>query len=321
MKKTLNFETAEIVRPLGRAIPEDLAPRLRSYYINRGDLCLRVMFATSAKSEPRGSIIFSPGRTEFSEKYLETLADLTARGFNILILDPRGQGLSDRLTDDPLKSYVRDFQDYADDLAFAAEQFAPLLPKPHLLFGHSMGGTIVLQAVISGAMSPSAVICSAPMLGLFDLESSVTSWLIRLMSHLGFKKKNLPFQTQKQGIPIPFENNKLTSDPKRYAIWASYFLNIPKLRVGQPTYGWITAALRSMAFVNRNASKLKIPGLIIAAGADPIVDPASNKAFARAAGIEFDVVAGARHELFMEQDIYRDRFFARIDKFLDDSGL
>ena len=275
------------------------------------------MFASAAKDAPRGSIIFSPGRTEFIEKYLETTADLITRGFNVLMVDPRGQGLSDRLTEDRLRSYVRSFQDYADDFGFAASTFAPLLPRPHVAVGHSMGGTIVLQAILSGAISVDAVVGSAPMLGLFDLETPLIRAGIVTLSRLGLDKRNLPFQRQRSGLPIPFLGNKLTSDKERYATWASFFQNVPRLRVGQPTYGWIRAALASMAYVNRNAANLKIPGLMVAAGADPIVDPASVEKFARRADCEYDVVPGALHELFLERDIYRDAFLTRIDEFLD----
>ncbi len=316
-----NFEEAEIVLPGGRALPAALEPRLNTYYIHNGDVRLRVMLATAVTDTPRGSIIFSPGRTEFIEKYFETTTDLIQRGFNVLMVDPRGQGLSDRITEDPLKSYIPNFQVYADDLAFAAEEFAPLLPKPHIAMGHSMGGTIVLQSILSGALTPDTVICSAPMLGLFDLETPLLRAMIVMFSKLGLAKKNLPFQRQRSGMPIPFQGNKLTSDKDRYRSWAAYFQSTPRLRVGQPTYGWIRAALASMAYVNRNADNLKIPGLMLGAGADPIVDPASVEKFAKAAGCEYAVVPGALHELFLERDPLRDEAFGQMDAFLDSQKI
>jgi len=153
-----NFDEADIVQPGGRPIPADLEPRIKTYYIDNDGVRLRVMLATAVTDNPRGSIIFSPGRTEFIEKYFETTADLIKRGFNVLMVDPRGQGLSDRVLEDRLKSYIPNFQVYADDLAFAAEEFAPLLPRPHIAMGHSMGGTIVLQSILSGALNPDAAL-------------------------------------------------------------------------------------------------------------------------------------------------------------------
>ena len=311
-----NFEEAEIVLPGGRPVPAALEPRLKTYYIERDGIRLRVMLATSVSDNPRGSIIFSPGRTEFIEKYFETTENFIKLGFNVLMVDPRGQGLSDRVLEDRLKSYISDFQIYADDLAFAAEEFAPLLPRPHIGMGHSMGGTIVLQSIISGALTPDVVVCSAPMLGLFDLDTSLMRGMIVALARLGLEKRNLPWQRQRAGLPIPFQGNKLTSDKDRYRNWAAFFQTTPRLRVGQPTYGWIRASLAAMSFVNRNASNLKIPGLMLGAGADPIVDPVSIEKFAKTAGCDYVVIPGGLHELFLERDPLRDEAFAKIDAFL-----
>ncbi len=314
--KVPKFEVAELIYPEGQALPDALKVRAKPYYITRDGTRLRVLLVSAAKDSPRGSLIFSPGRTEFIEKYSEVIEDFSQRGFTVFVVDPRGQGLSDRPLADPVISYVHDFQEYADDLAFAVDQFEPLLPKPHILVGHSMGGTIVLQSVLSGVIYPSAVITSAPMLGIFDLETPVMGWLIKFLAFIGLRTKDLPFQKQRNGEPIPFEINKLTSDPVRYARWAEFFRTIPRLRVGAPSFGWISAAMKAMAYVNRNADKLKIPSLVVAAGADPIVDPASNKSFAANSGSTFHIIPGALHELMIERDIYRDQFFDAFDTFL-----
>lgn len=316
-----NFETAEIVQPGGRPLPNDLETRIKLYYVTCDNIRLRVMLASAATDTPRGTVLFSPGRTEFIEKYFETISDFIQRGFNVLMFDPRGQGLSDRLTEDKLKSYVEDFQDYADDFGFITEEFLPLLPRPHIAMGHSMGGTIVLQSIISGTINPDAVICSAPMLGLFDLDTPFIRLIISALSRLGLAKHNLPFRPQRDGLPVPFSQNKLTSDKERYRIWASYFQTTPRIRLGPPTYGWIRAALSSMAYLHRNADKLRVPALLVAAGADPIVDPASIQKFANNCGGVYKVIPGALHELFLEKDELRADMFAQIDSFLDAQKL
>lgn len=310
-----------MVRPGGRPVPAALESRLQLYYVNHGDVRLRVMLASAATDHPRGSIIFSPGRTEFIEKYFETVADFIERGFNVLIFDPRGQGLSDRLTADKMKSYVQDFQDYADDFGFILDTFTPLLPKPHIAMGHSMGGTIVLQSVITGVINPDAIICSAPMLGLFDLETPIIRGVISGLSRVGLAKQNLPFRPQRNGLPVPFSQNKLTSDKDRYRAWAAFFQTTPRIRLGPPTFGWIRAALASMAYLHRNADKLRVPSLILAAGGDPIVDPSSIKKFTYKAGGKYHEIPGALHELFLEKDEYRDQTFAYIDTFLEEQKL
>ncbi|WP_298915387.1 alpha/beta hydrolase [uncultured Algimonas sp.] len=323
----LDYEQAELVQPSGHAVPDGLQGRLSLYFLDRpgGDhgpaQRLRVALAMPARDEARGTILFSPGRTEFIEKYLESIDDLTRRGFCVVIVDPRGQGLSERMLDDRVRSYVATFQDYADDLGWVCDTLAPHCPKPVVAMGHSMGGTIVLHAILSGVLSPSAVITSAPMLGLLDIDNEFMRAAIRGLSALGLSRRNLPFQKQRGGLPVAFADNKLTSDRERYKRWASFFQNSPRLRVGEPTFGWIAAALSSMAFVNRNAARLGIPGLMVAAGGDQIVDPAAVERFAQRAGSEYRVVPGAKHELFLERDPMRDEFFDIIDRFLEDQAL
>ncbi|GLQ24420.1 lysophospholipase [Algimonas ampicilliniresistens] len=324
----LDFDRADLVQPGGHSVPDGLGPRLSLYFLDRpaGDhgpaQRLRVMLATNGTDgEPRGTIFFSPGRTEFIEKYLETVDSLTQRGFWVVIMDPRGQGLSGRILEDRLRSYVETFQDYADDLGWICDTLAPHCPKPFIAMGHSMGGTIVLHAVLSATLSPSAVICSAPMLGLVDVDNGLMRSGIRALSALGLSKSNLPFQKQRGGLPVAFADNKLTSDRDRYRRWASFFQDTPRLRVGEPTFGWIAAALNSMAFINRNAPQLGIPGLMVAAGGDQIVDPASIEQFAMKSGCDFHVVPGAKHELFLERDVMRNEFLGVIDRFLEEQAL
>ena len=76
-----------------------------------------------------------------------------------------------------------------------------------------------------------------------------------------------------------------------------------------------------MAYVNRNASNLKIPGLMLGAGGDPIVDPASVQKFAENAGCTYEVIPGALHEVFLERDVIRDEAFAKIDAFLESQKI
>jgi lysophospholipase len=299
----------------------DLPPNAQFHYIQNGPLRLRVMVIASSRKHARGSVIFQPGRTEIIEKFLETAEELTARGFAVLILDPRGQGLSTRLLPDPLKCYVDSFEDYCDDLAFVVNAFKSDLPRPHVLMGHSMGGTIGLQTVLTGRLNPAACVFTAPMLGLQDIETPIIGYLMKTLAWAGLKKYPLPFQGSRNGRPLAFRLNKLTSDPDRYQLWATYFENHPRLRLGAPTIGWIAEALKAIKFVNDNAKHLNIPTFITACGADPIVTPQSNEEFARTAHADFVNIPGALHEILLERDEYRDQFWTEFDNFLEKYAL
>jgi hypothetical protein len=88
-----------------------------------------------ARFEPpagrRGTVCIFPGRTEWIEKYFETVRDLRNRGFAVAILDWRGQGLSDRTLGDRRKGYVGSFSEFDTDLeTLMREVVLPDCPPP-----------------------------------------------------------------------------------------------------------------------------------------------------------------------------------------------
>lgn len=62
-------------------------------------------------------VVICPGRIESYVKYAELAYDLFHLGFDVLIIDHRGQGRSGRLLGDPHLGHVNRFNDYVDDLA------------------------------------------------------------------------------------------------------------------------------------------------------------------------------------------------------------
>ena len=61
--------------------------------------------------------------------------------------------------------------------------------------------------------------------------------------------------------------------------------------------------------------------LIVAAGAEQVVDPAAAERFGRRLRVGGVVtVDGARHELMQEADIYREQFLAAFDAFVPGSA-
>jgi lysophospholipase len=64
----------------------------------------------------RGSVLILPGRTEYAEKYARVAAALEDMGLGSLVVDFRGQGLSDRLLDDARPGHIESFADYQHDL-------------------------------------------------------------------------------------------------------------------------------------------------------------------------------------------------------------
>ena len=99
----------------------------------------------------RGTALVLTGRAEFIEKYTETAEALTARGFRVVALDWRNQGLSDRPLPNRQIHHLTDFATLVDDLDEVHRQVvAPVAAEtggPVILLAHSMGGLVATLAL------------------------------------------------------------------------------------------------------------------------------------------------------------------------------
>lgn len=93
----------------------------------------------------RGTVFLMPGKSEYVEKYFEVIGELLERGFAVVAIDWRGQGLSHRDIDHPLKAHIARFETFFDDFECLYEVVADQCPKPHYVLAHSMGGNIALR--------------------------------------------------------------------------------------------------------------------------------------------------------------------------------
>jgi lysophospholipase len=268
-----------------------------------------------------GTIAILPGRAEFIEKYFEVIGELLSRNFDVAILDWRGQGLSGRLADDPRKGHIRDFRAYGHDLEALVEQvLAPFCRPPWFALGHSMGGAIALAQARAGRSPFARMVLTAPMIDFYGLRFGRTMRVFaKALVLLGQGRRFVPGGGPKVYMSGSFEGNVLTSDSNRHARAAAIIEAMPELAIGDPTIGWINAAFRFMRHFENVAYPRRIltPVLILAAGADRLVDTAATEYFAShlKAG-KCITLAHARHEILMERDAFRELFWAAFDAFL-----
>src|ERR1700761_3413412 len=104
-----------------------------------------------AEGKPRGSMLFQAGRGDLFEKYLEALAHWHGQGWSITSFDWRGQGGSGRVAPDPHVGDIDDFATYVGDIRAFWAEWAPQAVGPVVVMGHSMGGHLVLRALVEGA--------------------------------------------------------------------------------------------------------------------------------------------------------------------------
>lgn len=274
----------------------------------------------------KGTVCIFQGRTEFIEKYFETVRDLRARGFAVATLDWRGQGLSDRLLDDPRKGHVGDFSEYEMDVStFMSEVVLPDCPPPFFAIGHSMGGTVMLRIARQGLRWFDRIVLSAPMVKLAGSRGSALSRITcQVMRFAGLGTSYIPGGGPTIAATGPYIGNPATSDPVRHARTKAVLEAAPELGIGSATVSWANAAYRAMAEFADPAfpSKVRQPLMLVAAGRDEIVSTAAieDLAIRLRAGSHL-IIAGARHELMMEQDRYRGQFWAAFDAFVPGTPL
>lgn len=270
----------------------------------------------------RGTICLVQGRTEFIEKYFETIADFRRRGFAVATFDWRGQGGSDRLIGNHKLGYVDRFEDYWTDLSsFHGEILLPDCPPPFYLVGHSMGGLASLYAMINDRMMFDRVFLSAPMTALDRQPLGMTGMarVAETLSFLGLGQMPVGRKADKPMSEATFPGNPLTGDMIRYMRAVDVVRARPDLEIGVPTVRWAAAAFGAMAEAGLDSfpARIRTPLLMLAAARDEVVSTAAIERLGlRMRTGRHVVIPGARHELFMETDAIRGQVLAAFDAFI-----
>lgn len=289
---------------------------------------VRLRYATWPKSAgaPRGTICLVQGRTEFIEKYFETIQDFRSRGFAVATFDWRGQGGSDRLIRNRQLGYVDKFDDYWCDLkSFHTEILLPDCPPPFYLVGHSMGGLVSLYAGIHDRLMFDRILVAAPMVALDNQPLSMGGMarLAETLSFFGLGHLPVGRKADKPMSEATFPNNPLTSDLLRYMRTIDVIRAHPDLEIAAPTVRWSAAAMAAMAEAGHDTfpGRIKAPLLLLAAARDQVVSTAAIEQLGlRMRTGRHMVIAGARHEMFMETDFIRAQVLAAFDAFITEQS-
>jgi lysophospholipase len=278
-------------------------------------------FAADPAAPALGTCILLNGQTEFIEKYFEVIDELRGRGFAVAALDWRGQGGSQRpFPDAPLKGYVRDFACYDADLeVFMAQIVTPMLrgPERPIAVAHSMGGHNLLRYLSRHPGRIKAAVFSAPMV-MFSTRGQPL-WLVRAvagtMCRAGRSGDFVWGVAGRDPLTLAFKDQIVTSDAARFQRTKNILAQHPDLRLAGPTWGWVAAALRSIAALEPES--IATPSLLCGAGNDRVVLSDATRRFAEAMPHgHYVAIEGAEHEILMERDEVRARFWRAFDDFI-----
>ncbi len=283
---------------------------------------IQLKYASFCQPTHTKCLIICTGRSESYLKYEELISELFQQGFDIFILDHRGQGLSERMLNNPHKGYVKNFDDYAADL----NTFVNTIVEPYsltkqqsiYLLAHSMGSTIALRYFQLYQHPIKAAVLSSPMitfsrkgLPLFLVES-----IINITQAINNRCSKTPWYFIGQGDykAIPFANNPLSHSPNRYQAFINLYENTPEIQLGGVTIKWLQEALKVYKKLFKEVDKLNIPIQVLQAGADRVIDNEAQNQFCQRLHQHYPascpngrpiVIDGAKHELFIEADCYR----------------
>lgn len=302
----------------GNPIPENAAG---GFFTARDGKKIRYgLFAATARPM-KGTVVVLTGRNECIEKYFETIRDLTERGLGVATLDWRGQGDSDRLIGDRQRGYVRSFFDYTSDLEqFFEEIVLPDCRGPYYILAHSAGAVITLLAAPSMVNRVRRMVLIAPFLTVPDLPVSITTVrrVCTLFCYLGLGRLYAAWGPRPKET-APFATNKVTSDPERFRRNTLLYEAYPQLALGGPTIRWLKAAAEASETISDPdfMARIRVPLLVIAAGADQVVSTRAVEAYTRRLRLgSLLMIDGARHEILQEADLYREQFLAAFDAFI-----
>lgn len=282
-------------------------------------------FAPDPSVAARGTCVLLNGQTEFIEKYFEVIDELRERGFAVATMDWRGQGGSARLLpDDSRKSFVGDFHDYDEDLDTLMNWMVrPMLKdgeKPFAL-AHSMGAHNLLRTLASHPQRLGPCVLSAPMIAI-SLRGQ-PQWMVKAVTAFELWRGNAAGwvwgMEDRDPHRVTFDTQLVTSDRQRFERTQMLLRENPDLRLAGATWGWLAAALRSMAWLRAPGRPEGItpPTLVVGAGADRIcLTPAARAFAARIPNADYVEIAGAGHEILMERNVYRAQFWAAFDDFM-----
>lgn len=292
----------------------------------------RINYVSFNSAQNLRCLVISPGRSEGYLKYKELAFDLYQQGFNIYVLDHRGQGISQRLLDNPHKGYVKDFEYYVDDLhSFIEKVVNPACnndsgnmhqktqSKPYLL-AHSMGGMIAIRYMQRYPQSIQATVLSSPMIAINS--GPAPAWLIKgiigstQQINQWFSDEPWYFLGQNNYKPKNFTDNVLTHSSIRYNHFVNLYKSTNDIQLGGVTVQWLHSAIITNNKIFEELVNIKTPTLVIQSGEDTVVDNSAQDEFCQQLN-KFHphscpegkpvIIAGAFHELFFELDKFRNQ--------------
>lgn len=256
----------------------------------------------------RGTVVFVHGFTENGFKFSELAYSLMMNGFDAVVYDQRGHGLSwrdEKVLSDMSLTHVERFSDYVEDLKRVTEYVRSRVSEPLMVFSHSMGGAVTgLFLMKYPGVFKRAVFC-APMIAprRMGLPLWTAKAICRTAKLCGQGKKRMMFGKPYAG-PEDFDTSCATGR-ERFDWYDAVKQAHEEYHNNGPTYGWTLEALNvtESLLAPGAPEKITIPVRVYSAENDGSVLPEGQKLFAgRLKNGTLEKVPGSRHEIYRSTD-------------------
>jgi acylglycerol lipase len=232
---------------------------------------------------PCGVVLLVHGLGEHSGRYTHVAEAFTRSGYVLIGFDQRGHGRSDGVRgDETIAASSQDIKHFLEEIG----KRYPHLPV--ILYGHSLGGLLVLKYTLEFQPKIKGVISTAPPLSAEKGVSSTTILMAKVMSRLA-PKMQINNGLDRTGLSrIPEVVEKYNSDPLVHGKISARF-GLQLMQAGK----WV-----------RDHSEFPLPLLLIAGSADRVVDPEAIQQFGSTlkGDITLQMLDGFYHEVHNEPE-------------------
>jgi alpha-beta hydrolase superfamily lysophospholipase len=237
-------------------------------------------------ASPEATVVLVHGYAEHCGRYGHVAKQLVTEGATVCAYDQRGYGRSDGR-----RAYVDSFGDYLDDLALILDHVsADQADRPLFLFGHSLGGLVVLKYVLDRKPAVRGLMLSAPAI---EINPDLAPLLRSFAQVLGRIAPTLPTTRSPQGAISrdPEVVEEAQQDPLNYHGRVLARTGAEMLRAGND--------------VQDRLDGLQTPFVVFHGTADQLANPEwSRRLYERAAAMDktFHLYDGLYHETFNEPE-------------------
>ncbi len=244
-------------------------------------------YQLSLPADAKAGVLVVHGYGEHGGRYRRIVERWAKKGLASAVVDLRGHGWSEGA-----RGHCDRFSDYLEDAADMLATFKERVPGlPLFIFGHSFGGLIAANFVLSLPGAFKGLVLSSPFFGLSLEVPGAKKFAGEVASRL----------FPRLSMPTGLSGKDVTHDETIARLYDADPL-VNKVATAR----WYTETVAAQRDLLARAAQIKLPLLLVQAGADRVVSPAAARAvFDRAGSADkrFDERAGLFHEILNEPKV------------------